>query len=251
GYATLARPYHDIENNVESRRLIDYGTRYSGSVSVSAETKFQGLELLYRRGVKRGCSDVDFLIGWRWLQLKDELWIGDSVTDSELQHGTDMYDVFDAANNFHGVEFGIEWERPLSCYWTLELLGKMAIGNTHSLVTIDGQTTTVTGNGTTVVDGGLLALDSNMGSHTRDSLSAITEIGLSLKRRLHCGVELTFGYSFVYWSDVLRAGDQVDLDVNLSQASGGTLVGLGYPVVPMKSTDFWAQGLHFGLEYDF
>ena len=243
-YTILGRPFFNIRTAAAGVSLINFSDpAYSGWVNVEAKTKFQGSELLYRRAIKRGsCSQIDFLVGWRWLQLKDDLLISESVTDS-LASTIDISDRFDTKNNFHGVELGIQWERPMFCNWTLEVLGKMALGNNRSIVTIDGQQTSDP-------DQGLLALDSNSGVHTRDSFSAITELGLSLKRRFSCGLEATFGYTFVYWGDVMRAGDQIDLNVDPRQIPPDPQVAI-HPEALMNTTDFWAQGLHFGLEYAF
>ncbi|HLA86103.1 MAG TPA: BBP7 family outer membrane beta-barrel protein [Thermoguttaceae bacterium] len=239
-YTRLGRPFFNIDEGVADAHLISYPDTAAGWVAAEIETQFQGAEVLYRRATKRcPASQVDFLIGWRWLQLKDNLFINEQIVDGE---GTlSLYDRFDTKNNFNGIEFGFDWTRPLSCYWTFEAVGKLALGSTHSVITTDGSQSGA-------IDQGLLALDSNSGVHKRASLSSVAEIGLSLKRRFCCGLEATFGYTFVYWSDVMRAGDQVDLDLDLRQVPTGTAT---HPGVPMDSTDFWAQGLHFGLEYPF
>ena len=82
------------------------------------------------------------------------------------------------------------------------------------------------------------------------AFSAITELGVSLKRQFGCGLEATFGYTFVYWSDVMRAGDQIDLNVDPRQIPPDP-VSATLPAALMNTTDFWAQGLHCGLEYAF
>lgn len=243
-YAILGRPFFNIETAAADANLINYPSPvYTGRVSVVAKTNFQGTELLYRRAVKQfPCSQVDLLIGWRWLQLKDDLLISESVTDA-LATTINLSDQFNTKNNFHGVEFGVQWRRPVSHAWTLEALGKLALGNNHSVVMINGRQTADP-------DQGLLALNSNSGTHTRNSLSAVTELGLSVRRRFDCGLEASFGYTFVYWSDVMRAGDQIDLNVDPRQIPPAPQSAT-HPAFPMSTTDFWAQGLQFGLEYTF
>ncbi|MBN1910232.1 MAG: BBP7 family outer membrane beta-barrel protein [Pirellulales bacterium] len=243
-YTILGRPFFNIENGADDAHLICFDDpAYTGWVNVSAETRFQGSSLIYRRAVKRaGRSRVDFLMGWRWLQLKDDLLISESVT--QVGVGTiDLSDRFNTRNNFHGVEFGVHWQRPLPRAWTIEVLGKMALGNTSSTVTIEGQQTAVTSQG-------LLALDSNSGIHKANTFATVAEIGISAKRRFAPGWQATFGYTFMYWSDVMRAGDQIDLDVDLRQVPPAPQTAT-HPGVPMTSTGFWAQGLHCGLEYTF
>ena len=99
--------------------------------------------------------------------------------------------------------------------------------------------------------GGLLALPTNIGRYEQDNFSTITELGVNLRRRLRYGLDFTFGYTFVYWSDVARAGDQIDFHVNKSQIPPLTFAGAQLPEPLFITEGFWAQGLHFGLEYNF
>ena len=57
------------------------------------------------------------------------------------------------------------------------------------------------------------------------------------------------GYSFVYWSDVVLAGNQIDRNVNASQFAGGPLNGVALPGVKFQETDFWVQGISTGAEF--
>jgi hypothetical protein len=65
-------------------------------------------------------------------------------------------------------------------------------------------------------------------------------------------VRVFTGYNCMYWSRVVRPGNQIDTTVNLTQVpihpSFGPLVGPAQPTVPLTQTDFWAQGIQFGLE---
>ena len=60
-----------------------------------------------------------------------------------------------------------------------------------------------------------------------------------------------FGYNVFYWSEVLRAGEQVDLNINTTQIPPGDLDGDPAPLFPFRSTDFWAHGFNLGVEYKF
>ena len=243
GNTIVGRPFFDIATGAAGVDRINYPSQsYTGWVNAVAETNFQGTELLYRRAaIRHPRSKVDWFLGWRWLHLKDELSIRESVTYQGTTNN--LSDAFNTKNNFNGAEFGIEWRRPISNCWTFELLGKAAIGNSRSAVTIAGQQTGDP-------DQGLLALDSNSGTHSRNSFSAITELGVTVKRRFGCGLEASFGYTLLYWGDVMRAGDQVDLNVDPRQVPPDPQSAT-HPGVPMNTTDFWTQGLRFGLEYAF
>ena len=255
-FTILARPFFDIENGVQASRLIAYPDFSSGSVSVAADTEFKGVEVLFRQAAVRSCSsNLDFLLGWRWAQLDDTLRIEESTLSGDdhpaPNTAIDLLDRFDTENSFHGLEFGVSLQRRMSAWWSFDVLGKTAIGNTKSVADVFGQTTTTANDETTVTAGGLLAQPTNMGRYNRSSFAGISELQITLRRQIHVGLELTFGYTLIYWSDLARAGDQIDSDVNLSQRPPGPLVGAPRPEFEFRPTNFWAQGMNIGLHYRF
>ncbi len=58
------------------------------------------------------------------------------------------------------------------------------------------------------------------------------------------------GYTFLYWSSVVRPGDQIDRDVNpnLLPPEATPLTGLQRPVFTFVESDLWVNGLNLGLE---
>ena len=99
---------------------------------------------------------------------------------------------------------------------------------------------------------GLLAQSTNIGEYERDEFSVIPEIGFTGGYMLTERVKLTAGYTFLYWSRVVRPGDQIDLEVNPELIPSDTVVGDGLPAHPQfvfRDTDIWAHGLNVGLEY--
>jgi len=125
-------------------------------------------------------------------------------------------------------------------------VAKVALGGTRARAVLTGET-----NG--VAQGGLLVLQpTNMGTYTFDEFGVLTEVGIALRRELHCGITASVGYSFLHWNTVYRAGDQVDTTVNPDQIiPPGAGLGPARPSFPSQSASFWAQGLRFGLEYTF
>jgi hypothetical protein len=268
GYPILARPFcnlapFDLNNpgntnyicGLQDAHLINYPNVIEGSLSVRATTQLQGAELLLRQCAGRnGAARTDFVVGYRWLELKDALLIDESTLSlSGATQGTHtvLFDHFNTTNTFHGAEIGVVAERPLGPNWSIELLAKIALGSSSSLARINGQTATTLNGTTEVTSGGLLTQTSNIGSYSRNSFAGVTEIGAELRRRVSRAMELNVGYTLIYLSDVGRAGEQVDLDANLSQVPPDTIVGAARPRFALRTTDFWAQGLHAGLVYSF
>ena len=64
--------------------------------------------------------------------------------------------------------------------WSLELIGRVGIGNTSQEVRIDGSTVTTTGGNAFNDTGGLLALGSNIGTYTRDEFTILPEASATL-----------------------------------------------------------------------
>ena len=92
------------------------------------------------------------------------------------------------------------------------------------------------------------AQSTNIGVFEQSDFSTLSEFDIKVRRQFDCGVSILFGYSFLYWSDVARAGDQIDLSINTSQIPPGILTGPAQPAFPFDETGFWAQGLRFGVE---
>ena len=96
---------------------------------------------------------------------------------------------------------------------------------------------------------GLLAQSTNSGRFTRDMFSVVPEIGVNVGYQITDNLTAYVGYNFLYWTNVARPGDQIDRTINISQLSGGNLAGPARPVFTPRATDFWAQGVNFGLAF--
>jgi hypothetical protein len=254
-YSVLARPYYDVTIPGESVETVVYPGYASGSISVEATTEFQGLELLVKRSLFEDCrTSADLIWGYRWMSLDDQLTI--SHSRELLQQGVagqrfDLMDDFLTENNFHGGEVGLKVKRILSPRWSLDVLGKLAIGGVHSEVVIDGSGVFTDPGGGTFDVNGLLAQPSNIGTYEKNSLATGTELGFTLRRAFRPHLDVTIGYTFLYWSNVARAGEQIDRNVDTNQppAPGGP--DPKFPEFNFISSDFLAQGLSVGLEYEY
>jgi hypothetical protein len=83
----------------------------------------------------------------------------------------------------------------------------------------------------------------------------IPELGMNVGYQLSSNVRIVAGYSLLYWSNVVRPGDQVDLTVNTTQVqrstgSTATLTGPPRPAynAAFRETGLWAHGGSLGLE---
>jgi hypothetical protein len=206
---------------------------------------------------RRGTRHTDVYFGFRWAQLQEGLAIQENLTviAPSVDVGTtfQVNDVFNTNNEFVGGEIGFLWDWEYR-RWSLEFLSKLGIGSTRQRVSINGFTVrTEPGEPSETGSGGLLALDSNIGDYERNELSVLPQLGVTLGYKLTERLKLTGGYTFVYWSNVVRPGEQIDLEVNpgnLPFANPPDPDGLpARPQFSFQQNDFWAHGLSAGLEY--
>ncbi len=102
-------------------------------------------------------------------------------------------------------------------FWTMDALIRLAIGNTRQTVTINGQTTINDPTNTPAVQtlpGGLLTQTSNIGTYRQDEFAVVPELNLNLGYQLTDHFRVMLGYTAIYWSNVVRPGQQISLDVN-------------------------------------
>lgn len=254
GFPVLARPFFNTVNGENDARLIAYPDLIQGNVAIISSTEFQTGEILFRETYMEmaGCR-AEYFIGYRFARLDDLLQINESTRslDGPTEGSTfDLVDQFEASNEFQGGQIGLSWTRQCHPCWSFDVTTLIALGNTRADVVIDGQTVATSAEGdSTVNDAGLLAQSTNIGTYRDDKFSGMAELRITARRRFTCCLSGTIGYDLLYWSDVLRAGEQIDTDINTTQIPPGTLDGEPAPLFPSRSTAFWAQGFNVGLEY--
>jgi hypothetical protein len=132
----------------------------------------------------------------------------------------------------------------------VDLLGKIALGNTRSNVRIAGSSLITEDNESVSYEGGFLAQRTNIGSYSHDTFAVVPELGINVGYQINPCWRATLGYTFIYWSQVARAGDQIDRDLNpdLLPPEQQAVTTHLRPEYNLSYTDFWAQGLTVGLE---
>ncbi len=251
----LARPITNVGTTVPAfpRQPVNFGGLLpGGTVGVDYTNYLWGVEGNFRH--KCWCcpwGHLDFLCGYRHLQYEESLSVTENLLYGPPLGGTQtIFDRFDAKNRFNGFQFGFDGECRLCWRFWLGCKCKLALGNMHQIVNADGFTTPVfpgTGD-TSVGSGGLLVLPSNIGQRTRDRFAVIPELNLKLGLDITKNIRFWVGYDFLYLSEVVRAGDQIDLTVNTNQMPPAIPGGPARPMVLFRTSDFRAQGVNFGLE---
>jgi hypothetical protein len=185
----------------------------------------------------------DVLVGSRFLQMRDRLFLtatGHPLADPSILFGLgDQFEVHDA---FYGGQVGLRG-RCTWGNWFVDARGTVALGGDDQWVRTAGATTFQTPAQRTVVPYGLAVQPSNTGTFERGEVDMVTEVAINAGYRLTRHLSLFAGYTFLYWNNPIRAGDQVDLVVNPNQTGPPSR-----PAVPFKTDPFWAQGVNVGLD---
>lgn len=280
GDPILARPFFNVQTNQLASELVAYPGVAEGTISADAKDYFHsaGVTLTYNVCAGDSCCDsycedpcddvclpptlfccrTDLLVGFRYYNLSDQVGIHETLRDVDPQSPIintvfDIRDNFDARNDFYGTELGLR-TKIYRGRWSLDLLGKIAVGNNHQTITIDGQTViTAPDQPTQTFDTGLMAGPSNSGTFQRDVFTMIPQLGIELGYQVSCHWRAFAGYNILYWGNVSRAGDQIDLNLDPRNfpPTSPTNPGLPFPAFAGRTDSFWAQGVNVGAEYRF
>jgi hypothetical protein len=220
----------------------------AGQIAIENSLRFWGWDMHAIIDLDRTARwDVAILFGVRYLDLTEQLDFRGTLDDNVFDIHSRYREAFGTRNQFYGSQIGtlLGWRR--NCF-TVDFLGKIAIGATHEVVNIGG-TSTFSGTGTPngTFAGAILTQPSNLGRQSTDNLAVVPEMQLKAGVSLGRCVNLFVGYEVLYWSDVVRAADQVDHAVNVP-AVAGTPQGSAEPRPLFRTSDFWAQGVTFGVE---
>ena len=138
---------------------------------------------------------------------------------------------------------------------TFGLRGTFAAGATFQRSEVSGSSGSVTPAGARVsAVGGVLALPSNMGSVDRTVCSILPEAGATVGYQVMDNLRVFVGYNVLSWTNVGRAGERIDRNVNgtfIPDPTTGTAAGVGqpFPTTRERDSSFWVHGWTAGVEF--
>lgn len=226
---------------------------FAGNVSVTSQTRLQGIEL---NGLLAATTctygEIDLLAGVRVLDLEESITIRNRTNDIILGSVANLEDRIGTENQFYGAQIGARATGYCSKFFG-SITGKIAAGWTRSAVDYRGVTTQTSPapgipNGT--FPGGFYTQPSNMGRQQEWDCSVVPEVNLRVGCDLFGCVRTFVGYDWLYWCNVARPGDQFDRTV--SAAQNPTFLAPG-PILPRPTrlhatNDFFAHGFNAGIE---
>lgn len=255
----LARPFDDVRVGLPSSSLVLYPGYRTLFVDIAYSTWFQGAEcsLLINSWHGAGCR-LDWVVGFRFLELQEEVRLLESGKFDRLapQFGAArlyVEDEFETRNRLVGAHAGMQFKLNQGG-WFAAVTGRVAFGGLEQQISVQGLT--IVDSPTELPEayqGGLLALPSNLGVRDRWKFAAVPELTARVGFTFRHWCTLYAGYTLLYWSDVLRAGDQIDTGINPAQLPLGPAPqdGPNRPQPLFRKSSFWIHGISLGCEIRF
>lgn len=247
-FPILARPFRDPASMTQEATLLAFlNFTGPGNVNITGNSNVLGGDFLYRwQAAQSITTKMDFLVGYQFSRIDEDFNINSfstAINVPGIDGGTTFAtsEQFFARNEFHAAQIGLA-AAYVNCNWQVDLLAKIAFGNMRETVTIDGQTTIVTPppNSTTSMQPGPLAGSANSDRHVNDEFAVAPELGINCRYAITECLDLSFGYSFIYWSSIAQAGKQIDSMLNDPP-----------PAFSLNSGSYWVHGLNVGASCRF
>lgn len=224
-------------------------------ITVNATTQLWGADVL---GLARLYSSDRVRLmavgGFKYLDLEEALTLSQLFLDPLVPGTQTVRDSFFTRNQFYGLSVGLQGGFRYD-FVSLDVCGKVAVGPTHQQLRVAGETTNVGGafGGLPgVTPAGVFAQPSNSGEFNRNTFTVVPELAVRLNCDVTRSLRLTVGYDVLYSNNVIRAATQIDRNVNPTQnVAFLTPVGLTAPLPTFTRTDFWAQGISAGVQFQY
>ncbi len=249
----LARPIINPATGLPSSTGVHFGavvpvTGYSAAVS----SRLWGAEA---NGTWTAADDayrtVRILGGFRYLDLDETIFDRTIIqaigTFGSFVPGTvvDSVATFRGRTQFYGPQLGVDGDWRFGKF-DLNLRAKFAMGVSHELVFIGGNQVQYFPNGTQVVQqNSVTARPSNISTATKDMFAVVPELGGNVGYDVTENFRVQVGYQFLFWSAVVRPGEQIDPYINLNRS------GIAVPVPMFNQSGYWVHGVNFGASWKF
>jgi hypothetical protein len=239
------------------------GPGFAGSGALTVSNQLQSGELNLVGRLYQG-QDVRItgLIGFRYVGFNENLAFSSNIQGLPSIAPGSVYsesDHFQASNNFYGGNLGLRGEYQIGGL-SLNATAKCALGAMNQNVNVFGSAIDIDPGAPRAFNfalpTGIFALPTNIGNHSQTAFAVVPEVNFNLGYDITRNIRATVGYSFLYLSDVVRPGTVIDHSLNPTQSFsvasfGNSLVGPPAPTFSFSRSDFWAQGINFGLEFKF
>ena len=218
-----------------SVQLTAPGSSIIGGGQLNSSSRLWGADVsLSRNVIRNGNFSATLLGGFRYLDLNETLDFS-TINAAPGVLALGIRDYYSTQNHFYGGQIGGRFEWTRGRFFVTNTT-KVAVGNTHEVVTINGiSTSTPAGFGTIFFPGGgFNAIPPALGRVTQDEFTVVPEVQLNLGLQVTSSLRAYVGYTFLYWSNVARPGNQVDTTFDPATPPKA-------PVNPANKSDYWRR----------
>ena len=244
----VSRPFFNVDAGENQSLPINFPGSEAGSLTVSSAAKMLGTDVYVMRPWRSsGIARINFIAGYQFSRFDESLMLRSDSTNldgrNSIPVGTqlEVTDSFRTRNIFHGGLIGLSSDINGGDY-TVSFLAKVGLGSVnHSIVTSGSSVITDPGGGTNTLEG-LLVRNSNQGEFSSNRFTAIPEFSVRYTKHLNDSLDFSLGYSVIYWGHAVQPGNQVDINVDMTNTTG-------QPIMPFAIDHYWAQSLNMGLTF--
>ncbi|QDS88128.1 hypothetical protein EC9_23150 [Rosistilla ulvae] len=249
--AFVAVPFNNagLNDQADAFLIVEPGETI-GSVNIQTRSEAYGGDALLRQKWRTGLGGrVDAFWGYQTARINEQLTL--SIDSEGLDGGTragqrlQITDSFQAKNEFHGATFGFDSFYREGC-WSWTMLTKIGFGSMHREAAIRGNTIRSSGGLAVPSDEGFFARNSNIGDTSSSKFSVAPEFDLKLGYALRPGLDMTIGYSFQLFTNVVQPSGILD-----TTTTDLSTVPTTHPTVQFDDTSYWIQALNFGLAWHY
>jgi len=249
----LGIPFFDPDIDSEDALGLIIPNERTGIVDINLRGDVKNWEILFRRLADTGANyRYDWLYGYRNFSLDETLRIDASTlttggNTSPIDTLIELTDQFDVENRFNGIDLGLTGHSHQGC-WSLDFLMKIALGVMEKEVDVSGtQLISIPGVDPVRNVGGLFSQESNIGQNDETEFAVIPEFDLNLGYGITPNLDLTIGYTFIFVSNLVRAGEAIDRVVDPGLAADIDPVNSNRPQVLLDGGSYYIHGVNFGV----
>ncbi len=229
----------------------------TGGSTVEATSEFWGFDVNMLYGaIHSDRLTVNLLGGFSYLQLDERLTIagnstllstltftdevGNPLVDATPGSTVSVFDRFTTRNTFYGGQIGAQVRYGFDRFF-VNVVGKLAAGGVQEVVTVRGSSQVFPVNADPISYSGGNYATLQTGRYTSNHFAWSPQLQLSLGYQFTPFIRGTIGYNFLYLSQVVRPGNQID----------NAFDGVTRPFVPMNNSAYWTQGINIGIQFGF
>ncbi len=231
----------------------------TGGIKISNYLRLWGAEAVGVVNLVRTPSwHLSGLTGFRYLDLSETFNLTCDIEGLSGFYANEsgvVSDTFQTRNQFYGgilgLRGGFTTER-----LSVDLTLRAALGSSHEVQNVWGGFTSLNFPSAGFNSGpeGIFAQPANEGRRSANRFSVVPEAQLKLSYAVTSWMQVSAGYDFLYYTNVIRPGDQINREIPKGQTFNqadllGTSISATSPAPLFRATDFFAHGVNVGLSF--